>query len=78
LEGTPVTDKGIASLLALKKLESLDVTATNLTDASLLTFAQHPSLKTVRGSAYFTQQGLNNLRMQRPKMTVTLAIRNKK
>jgi hypothetical protein len=77
LAGTPVTDKGIASLLALKKLETLDVAATTLTDASLTTFAQMPSLKSVRGSAYFTPQGIDTLKKQRPTLAVGLAIRNK-
>jgi len=77
LAGTPVTDKGIASLLALKKLESLDVSGTSLTDASLVTFAQHPALTSVRGSAFFTKQGIDKLKMQRPKMGVNLAIKNK-
>jgi hypothetical protein len=71
LDGNPITDKGLARLADLPKLEFMDLSHTGVTDAGLMHLLAFPNLKTVNlDGARITDAGVTAFATRRPEIEI--------
>jgi hypothetical protein len=71
LDGNPITDKGLARLTDLPKLEFIDLGHTNVTDAGLMHLLAFPNLKTVNiDGPRITDAGITAFAIKRPEVEI--------